>query len=110
MSVTRTGGTVQLAEDVTSQGRYGVRASEVDGLPLTSDPASLSLAAALVVRYAEPLLEVRSLEIRPGVDPDVLYPLVLGLDLGASISINLPLAGIVQEYTVEGIQHEVSCK
>ena len=107
VSVTRTGGTVQLAEDVTSQGRYGVRASEVDGLPLTSDPASLSLAAALVVRYAEPLLEVRSLEIRPGVDPDVLYPLVLGLDLGASISINLPEAGIVQEYTVEGIQHEV---
>ena len=89
-----TGGTAQRAEDTDESRRATAcgNPSEVV-LPLTSDAAAASLAAALVTRYAEPLLEVRSLEIRPAVDPATLYPLVLGLDLGSALTHQLAVCG-----------------
>ena len=74
---------------------------------MTSDGAALGLAQARINRYADPRLQIRSVTIRPQVQPDVLFPAVLSAELGDSVAVDWPRAGIMDNYRIEGMQIRV---
>jgi hypothetical protein len=61
--VTREGGTPQVADNPASQALYGVQTLSLDGLLLTSDADSLTLADYLLGRYDQPELRFSSLRV-----------------------------------------------
>jgi len=54
VSVIREGGTPQVANDVTSQGEYGISTLSLSGLLLADDTSAQTLANELIALYAEP--------------------------------------------------------
>ena len=56
VTVTRIGGTPQVAQDATSQANYGVRPLDLTDVWLSTDSHALSLAQYLVQTYATPLV------------------------------------------------------
>ena len=104
VTASRTGGTAQTVEDAASQVRFSQRPATLAELPLTSDAAALGLAQAHLNRYREPRLELRSVTLRPHAAPDILWPAVLGAELGASVAVEWPTAGIMENYRLEGIE------
>lgn len=115
-SVTRTDsqgnalGAEQTYQDPTSVNAYGAR--EVAGSPLStpyvvSDGQALSLAKRLVVMGKDPRAPIWNLTVQKNDDP-TLYALMLGLDVGARVSINDSGSGTVGDFTIEGLRHDVS--
>lgn len=103
--ITREGGTEQTASDAASQTAYGKRSFQRTGLLFLNDNEAQSYAEYLLSRYKDPALRLKSITIRPGADPDNLYPLVLGLDISSRITIKLSQANIDEDYHIEGIRH-----
>jgi hypothetical protein len=63
VTITRAGGTPQVADSLASQNLYGVAAYSVDGVLLTSDTEALSLAEYLVGLYDEPELRINEITV-----------------------------------------------
>ena len=103
--LTREGGAEQVAEDATSQARYGKRTFSRSGLLSTSDLETLNLAQYLLSKYKEPFLRAKSLVIRPGADEANLLPKVLSFDISTRITVRLSEADIDEDYYIEGIEH-----
>lgn len=104
--MTREGGAEQTASDATSQLAYGKRTLSRTGLQLVSNAEALSQAQYLLSQYKDPAMRVRAIIIRPGVSEASLYPLVLGLDISARITVRLNQAVIDEDYHIEGISHD----
>ena len=63
VTITRAGGTPQVADSLASQAKYGVSAYSIDGVLLTSDSEALSLASYLVGLYDEPELRINEITV-----------------------------------------------
>lgn len=113
--VKRTAGTEQIASDLDSQAAYDVRTYSLSGGGadyLASDTDALSLATWILGKKSEPLQRVSSIDLVPELSPDVIWPHVLGAELGDRITISHDrpgTAGITsQDYFIERIEHSWS--
>lgn len=84
--ITREGGTEQVADDAASQAAYLTRTYERSGLVMETDGVAAGYAQWVVAQGAEPELRFRELVIDPHED-DLLWPQVLGRDLGDRITV-----------------------
>lgn len=109
--LTRTGGSVQVASDSTSQTSYWTRTYSKTGLLNTSDAEVLSSAHWRLNRYKEPGLRVSSITIMPQRDPSNLFPQVLNHEIGDTITVTRRPPGggsvISQRSIIAGIEHSV---
>lgn len=62
-NVTRVGGTVQIATDATSRGRYGNLPQSINDLPVVSDSVALSVATAMLAKYKDPMNRITSITL-----------------------------------------------
>lgn len=107
VTATREGGTAQVASDADSIGRYGEYAHQ-ETLLLETDTAALGWAGFVLQQDRAPEFRFTSLTIDPRVDPDALYPQVLGREMGDRITVvRRPPGGIVdsREVFIRSIQH-----
>lgn len=109
----RDGGSDVVLEDLASQEKYRVHAPiSGDDLPLEDDTAVEQWAGFLLQVSSRPELRFTSMEIWPRVDPDRLWPQVLGRDIGDRITvIRRPPGGgdpIVRDVFIRGIEHVVT--
>lgn len=111
---TRAGGTAQTAEDTALQTLYqnGIpRVFERTDLLMQTDAAALDYAQWVLYQNKEPELRVSSITVDPRPDQyaDLLYPQVLGREIGDRITVKRrpPGGGAVstQDGFVRGIQH-----
>lgn len=104
------GGPVHTRIDVTSQARYFPRGLDRTDLHGEDSNEALDAAEWLLARYKEPRLRVTQLVIEPQTEPGLLFPQVLGREIGDRIRVKrTPLGGgpiIDQEVLIEGIRHE----
>ena len=63
VTITRAGGTPQVADSLSSQNAYGIAAFSLDGVLLTSDAIALELAEYLVGLYDEPELRINEITV-----------------------------------------------
>lgn len=110
--VSRSGGTVQVAKDPTSQTRYLRRVKVIDGLLHTSDATSIDLGNWILAHYKDPLLRATGMKLEPAAGNETThYPQVLGRELQERVTVrrrpqNVGSA-IDQETRVEGLSHQV---
>jgi len=113
--VSRSGGTVQIVADATSQAKYLRRTKVVGGLLHQSDSTSLDAANWIVNHYKDPLLRVTGLLLEPSAGNDAThFPQVLGRELIDRVTINRRPqnlgAAISQDSQIQGITHQVNMK
>ena len=94
------------ASDATSQTAYGQRSLSRTGLLIAADAEALSQAQYLLSRYKDPALRAKSILIKPDANPTLLWPHILGFDIGTRITLQLAQAVIDTDYHIEGIQHD----
>jgi hypothetical protein len=63
VTITRAGGTPQVADSLASQNLYGIAAYSIDGVLLTTDTEALALAEYLVGLYDEPELRINEITV-----------------------------------------------
>lgn len=109
VSITRAGGTEQVAADAGSIVEYGERAMAITGLASASDPAALGLAEYLLARLSEPAVRVRSIRIAPQSHDDLMTQ-ALSRRLLDRVTVSFTPPGgtspVSQEMFIIGIQHE----
>ena len=102
-------GTAYTADDVTSQGIYGVRAREFETL-IGDGATAQSVADAFVSRYGTPTLRIDDWTVLPQTKPSTSYPEVLPTDLADRVTVEiLPNnvgTRISQQVLVESIDHQ----
>lgn len=116
ISLTREGGTEQVAEDVESQRKYLKRRYEKSGLLLTTDSETLSAARWLLATYKDPAWRVEQMEVSGDMDPDLWEP-ICALEISDRILVawnwgsypkNQGSADTEHEFYIEGIEHDIS--
>lgn len=108
VTVTRTGGEPQTAEDATSQAKYFLRDYIESDLPLLNDVAALSRAEFQILRYKDPQLRFNTMEILPRADDS--FAAVLDLELSDRITVERFSASspiISQTVFIDAINHDV---
>jgi len=85
--VTRAGGAAQVWDDTGSQATYGLRGTQITGLPITTDAEALSRAQYLVGLYAQPYLRVQSLILNGDLSPAALWPQILARTFDDKITV-----------------------
>lgn len=72
----------------------------------------LAQVAWLLAKYEAPQVRISSVKVEPRSNPDVLWPAVLGLELGDRITVRHTPAGVgdplVGDYWIEHIEHTVT--
>lgn len=109
----RDGGAEIVLEDAASIQKYKVKAPiSTSDLLLEDDTAVTAWASYLLAVSKTPELRFTSMEVWPRVDPDNLWPQVLGREIGDRITvIRRPPGGgdpIVRDVFIRGIQHTVT--
>jgi hypothetical protein len=114
---TITGGPL-AAVDISSQVLFGTRtirnpspASLFGNLGFDGDDWAQSQGDRLIATYKDPSVRVEQLTFLPSSDPEVLWPVALGLDIGSKLTVKRrPPAGntITVDCYVEGITHRVT--
>lgn len=109
VTVSRVEGIAQRVEDTASIGTYLRHSYTIDGLIHDDDELSRDAAEFIVSEYKDPKRRITNLLIRPASNPLVLWPLVLGLELGDVLTVEFSPPGggdpISQNVRVEGISH-----
>jgi hypothetical protein len=110
-TISRTGGTTQVANDADSQEIYGIYAYSADGLLMNSDAIALSMAQYYANTYGEPVFRpkrvILDMAAQTGEDQGLLQ--ALDLDDLVLISFTPPGGQLIQRYMiVAGIHHRVS--
>lgn len=112
--ISRADGVSQNAQDPDSIDAYLTQSFSMEGLYHDSDELSRDAAEFLVSEYSEPLQRISGLTVRPRGDPDTLFPVVLGLDLGDVVTVEYTPVGIgspiSQRSVIEGIEHRIGPK
>lgn len=107
VSVTRSGGTEQIAEDTASQALYGIRTLTLSDMLMNTDPDALTLAQTLVALYATPATRIESLIINLGALTASQRASVLSLELGDFATVTWTPTGsteITQSVRVESLE------
>jgi len=99
--LTRTGGTEQTASSSLVPLTYSLVRS---GLLNNSDVKVYVLCAYMAARYGDTVSRIKSMIIQPANDPENLWPIVLGFDIGTRIAVNLDQASVARECFIERIQ------
>ena len=86
VTVTRTNGTAQTANDTDSQNQYGISTLDEDVL-LNSDSDSLLLAQYLLSKYSEPEYRFEALDVEIANLSTVNQVSILGLEIGDVVQI-----------------------
>lgn len=107
ITIVRNGGGTGSASDATSQNSYGIRSLTRTGVLMTTDAEAQDQADYLNSRYKEPDFRVRGITIKPGENPDVLFPQVLQREIGDRVTVSLPSGSVSADYHIEGIEHEI---
>lgn len=112
--VTRVGGAEQLVEDAASVTNYTGDIPQTfarDDLIMTSDAEALSYASWIVYIAGSPELRFEALVVRPQKDENILFPQVLGRQIGDRIEVHRrPVGGgseVVREVFIRGIEHSI---
>lgn len=111
--VSRSGGTVAIVKDATSQTKYLRRTKTLDGLLHQSDLTSVDLANWVLAHYKDPSLRITGMRLEPArANEATHFPHVLGRELMDRVTVlrrpqNLG-AAISQDTLIEGITHTVS--
>ncbi len=102
----RQGGTVQTAEDATSQLDYFLRTLAQESLLATLDTEMADRANVYLSRYKDPLLRFDEIVIDPEADAG-LWPVVLAIELGDVITVTRRPPGGGAAITLDcRIEHE----
>jgi hypothetical protein len=108
----RVGGLAMEAQDLVSQGRYGIRVYQAPTTLANSDADSLNAAQDVIVRYAAPHMRAGTVNVRPRSDPTNLFPQVLGRDLQDRVTITRTPPGggtaFSQVLSIEHISHTIT--
>lgn len=109
--ITRTGGSDQAADNLTSQDSYGVRTLAYTGLLFNSDSDSLNFAQYLVSRYGTPEVRISGLAINLHALDATQAGNVVGTELGDVIQVvySPPGGGTAIDVfaVVDKISHEI---
>lgn len=108
---TRIGGVEQYVEDAASKTTYQAKTFEKTNLWLSADSVVSSYISWILSISKEPEIRFDAITIYPMKDPDVLFPQVLGREIGDRIRITRRPPGggspIVREVFIRGITHEI---
>jgi hypothetical protein len=110
-TITRAGGTTQVANDADSQTTYGILAYDQSGLLMNSDAVALSMAQYYANTYGEPVFRPRRVKLdmmaQTGNDQGLLQ--ALDLDDLVLIKFTPPGGQLIERYmVVGGISHRVT--
>lgn len=108
---TRVGGTVQTADDASSQAEFLLRSFERSDLIMTTDGAALNYAQYILSLSAQPELRFEEIVLQPQMDDTNLFPQALNRLIGDRITVRRRPPGggtmIEQECFIRGIKHEI---
>jgi len=111
VSVTRSGGTAQVAEDTDSQSSYGISSLNLNDLLFTNDGDSLALAQFLVGQYSEPEYRFDSMTIQMSELTLAQQNALLLLELTDQVNIKFTPNGIgnpIDKFAgITGIEHRI---
>jgi hypothetical protein len=109
--ISRLNGAVRRADDATSVAEFGRFDYRLEGLYHRHEVHSQNYADLIVSEYAEPRRRITALDVGPPIDgdEDIVYPAMLGPELGDVIVVSHnPTGGgdpFTQACAVEGIAH-----
>ncbi len=110
VSISRAGGVEQTAFDQASIDEYLERTYGRNDLLHETDGESLAYAQYVLMLLKDPRVRFDTIRINPLVDPDNLYPEVLGREYGDRITVRLQPPGradvIQRDCFIRGIQHD----
>ena len=106
-------GTVQNANDTTSQDEFGITTLALSDLLLADDSAALTLANTLLDRYSQPVYRFDDLAVSMNRITSGQRADVLDLEIGDVVEITRTYAtgspaSVTQNYAVEGISHSLT--
>jgi hypothetical protein len=111
VTITRNGGTAQVADSTTSQNAYGVSAYSIDGVLLTSDLESSRLASYLVGLYKNPELRINDVTVNLHDKTPAQVDQLSALDITSVIKViftpNKVGSAIIQYAMITGISHDI---
>lgn len=108
--ISNTGGTQQIAEDVTSQQTYLVHTFDRSDLILEVDADAASYAGFVLYQSKDPELRFTNLSLSGNDDQDALFPHILGRKFGERISVTRRPPGggtVTREVFIVGVSHDV---
>ncbi|MDH2429312.1 hypothetical protein [Sphaerisporangium sp. TRM90804] len=109
--IARVGGAPQTASDAASRAEYRTKTYPRDDLIMQSDAEALAYAQWVLSIAKEPELRFDQLVVRPEADPDELFPVVLGREIGDRILIERQPPGggdlVSREVFIRGVTHEI---
>ena len=112
VTVTRLGGSPQVADSLASQALYGVAAYSIDEVLLTSDTEALALAEYLVGLYDEPELRINQITVnlhdKTSVEVDNLINIEIADVVNVIFTPNQVGSPINQYGIVSGIKNNIS--
>lgn len=111
VTITRNGGTAQVANSTTSQTTFGISALSIDSLLFNDDTDTLRFAEYLVGAYDEPELRIDTITVNLASLDSLQVQNLTTLDMGDVIQVkftpNQTGSQIVQNSMVQGISHSI---
>ena len=110
-TITRSGGTTQVANDPDSQAIYGIFSYDQSGLLMNTDAVALSMAQYYANTYGEPVFRPRRVQIDMAAQTGSNQGLLQALDLDDIVLISFTPPGglLVERYmVVGGISHQIA--
>lgn len=110
--ISRVGGTVQTIQDADSIAEYQRKTWGRSDLIMQTDTEAADYAAYVLSFSKAATLRFDSIRIIPTTDPDLLWPQVLGRELGDRITVKFTPPGggaiIERDAFIRGIKHDVA--
>lgn len=111
VQITRAGGTLQRADDLTSQSEYGITTLDQTGLLINTDANALSLANYLLGKYKNPEYRIESISVELAALSAANQAAILARELTDVVTVkftpNKTGTQIVQYGQIIGIQHDI---
>jgi small nuclear ribonucleoprotein (snRNP)-like protein len=113
IQVTRNGGVLQSANNLTSQTEFGISTYALDNMLLSTDTQAQQLADSLLAQFSEPVYRFDGMAINLNMLSDIDRDVVNTTELGVLIEITRTYdvgspASVTQYYTVESIKHTIT--
>lgn len=107
------GGSVQAADDVTSQTEYGIATLSLDDLLLSTNASALTLAEKLLDIYKQPAYRFDNIRLIVSALSDANRDAVLALEMGDVITVTRTFAtgspaSVSADYGIERIVHQIT--
>jgi len=87
VKLTRAGGAEQSVTDATSIAQYLQRTLSKTGMLITSNAEVLAAAQYHLAKRKQPVFRFPTMRVNPLLDPEALWPVVLGMDLSTAVTV-----------------------